>query len=199
MNWTTFFTSIGISAVAIPSLAWLSREIIGQFLAKDLEVFKGDLKKSAYEHEVRFKRLQEKQAEIIAEFYKRMVLADASLKCLEGESKDFRATKTTKMNDAYKWTVEAYSFFAQNEVWFSMEISNLVRNWYDKMTAHAYRYDVVVVGMTMLWAEIEPEAAGFTREEWEKSWMTSWKGMKKDIPELLERLKKEFRGLLGAN
>jgi hypothetical protein len=214
MNWTSYLTSIlvsfGASAAAIGALAWLARELVGKFiasdsekfkagLAQDLEKFKADLRRTAYEHEVRFKRLQEKQAEIIAEFYKRMVIADAFLISLESNRNDFMKGKHKGQNEAGKQIVDASMYFVQNEVWFSEELCRLVHKWCEEAFQHAYLYDMFNQGMAEFWkTDIEPMVGAPAFDEWATRTFDTWKQSRADIPAILTKLKEQLRGLLGA-
>ncbi len=92
VNWqdviVTVFTTIGGGAVLLGAAAYLMRAALAQRLLLDAEGFKSQLKASAdaeierlkialqmraLEHEVRFSKLHEKRAEVIAELYGRLV------------------------------------------------------------------------------------------------------------------------------
>jgi len=92
INWqdviVTVFTTIGGGVVLLGAAAYLIRAALTQRLLLDAEAFKGQLKASAdaeierlkvslqmsaLEHEVRFSKLHEKRAEVIAELYRRLV------------------------------------------------------------------------------------------------------------------------------
>lgn len=79
---------IGGSGVLFGAMAWLMRSIINHFLSKDLANFKLNLQKESQqellrlqsslqlvqlEHQVRFAKLHENRAEIIAETYSKLV------------------------------------------------------------------------------------------------------------------------------
>jgi len=92
INWqdviVTVFSTIGGGAVLLGAAAYLIKAALTQRLLLDAEMFKGQLKASAdaeierlkvslqmsaLEHEVRFSKLHEKRAEVIAELYGRLV------------------------------------------------------------------------------------------------------------------------------
>ena len=61
--------SITISALGVAAVTYLGRTISQQLLSRDMEKFKAELQLVALEHRVRFTRLHEQQAEIVAEVY----------------------------------------------------------------------------------------------------------------------------------
>src|SRR5215469_2732514 len=92
INWqeviVTVFTTIGGGAVFLGAAAYLIKTALNQRLLLDSEGFKAQLKASAdteierlkvslqmsaLEHEVRFSKLHEKRAEVIAELYGRLM------------------------------------------------------------------------------------------------------------------------------
>jgi hypothetical protein len=79
---TSLLVAIGANAAILAVLGFLARSLINSWLAKDLEKFKfelksasdtafeslkSDLQRAAFEHQVRFSKLHEKRAEVIAE------------------------------------------------------------------------------------------------------------------------------------
>ncbi len=83
--WQHFLVALGGNAALLAVLAWLSKSLLSQFLTKDLDKFKGALEAEyataaekmkhdfvllAAEHEVRFAKLHEKRAEVIAETHR---------------------------------------------------------------------------------------------------------------------------------
>ena len=70
--WMELIKLLGGFSVIVLGVAWLIRSIVIHFLDKDIEAFKVNLQKEALEHEVRFRRVDEKVAEQIAELYRRL-------------------------------------------------------------------------------------------------------------------------------
>lgn len=65
--------SVSGSAVLMGAVAWLIRSLVVHVLSEDLESFKTKLQSAALEHQVRFTRLHENRASIIAELYSKLV------------------------------------------------------------------------------------------------------------------------------
>jgi len=88
INWQDIITAVGGQGTFLLVAAWLIRTVLADRMSRDAETFKmrlkadGDteierLKSSlqliAVEHQVRFSKLHEKRAEVIAELYERLV------------------------------------------------------------------------------------------------------------------------------
>jgi hypothetical protein len=89
VNWTEVFVKLGGSGLFLAAVGWLIRTILTDRLARDAEEFKTklqtdadaqmehlktSLQMTALEHQVRFSKLHEKQAEVIAEVYSQVVI-----------------------------------------------------------------------------------------------------------------------------
>lgn len=73
--WQSLLVAFGGNAAVLLVLGFLGRSLMSSVLAKDIEKFKADLHVAAIEHEVRFSKLHEKRAEVLAELYKLLVAA----------------------------------------------------------------------------------------------------------------------------
>jgi len=92
INWQDVLTTVGVTTgggvVFLGGAAWLIRTVLKDRLAPDAEEFKAKLKADgdmeieklknslqmvAFEHQVRFSKLHETRAEVIADLYKRLV------------------------------------------------------------------------------------------------------------------------------
>ena len=86
--WQSLLLALGGNATLLLLLGWLARSFGSQLLAKDLEQFKAglasasseaserlkhELQMNSIEHEVRFSKLHERRAEVIASLYTLLV------------------------------------------------------------------------------------------------------------------------------
>jgi hypothetical protein len=91
INWQEIFTTVGSTAVTVAAATFLTKSVINHLFTRDVEKFKAGLKadadieieklkhsleKIAVEHQVRFSKLHEKRAEVIADLYARLVDAE---------------------------------------------------------------------------------------------------------------------------
>lgn len=116
--------SLGLFTIAIAALTWLSRSIATQLLSRDIERYKSQLKQEALEHQVRFTRIHEKQAEVLEAYYD---LLRSARDCING----FRASKETTeiahdkklLRAATECCIKAAIHHRENELYFPDEIS----------------------------------------------------------------------------
>jgi hypothetical protein len=137
MNWTTIISVFGGSIAFFSAAAWLAKSLVSHFLKKDVETYKAqlqfdqslmmekfraDLEKVSLEHQVKFSKLHEKRAEVIAELYSLIVLAnDAIESCLEA----FQAKKkqASLANTATQRGDELANHITFNKIYFSLALS----------------------------------------------------------------------------
>jgi len=198
MDWTVIVSSIGGSAVLFGVLGFLTRSIIVQFLNKDIENFKNALQLKAIEHQVRFNSLHAKRAEIIAEFYEKMVVISAVVGGFKNkDKKTFSEIDKEVGAKAMFACSEAWQFFRQNELFFDDELSARI----DKFFVLAFGEARTFAAVVSLWEEFRdkfqkrsPEAAHLLEE----GLASAPSKLESEIPTLLQELKKRFRDILGV-
>src|SRR5690348_4818311 len=87
-NWQEVITSLGSSGLLLAGGVYLFKTSMSQWMARDVERFKSQLKSdadaeierlkhslvmTASDHQVRFAKLHERRAEVIADVYQRLV------------------------------------------------------------------------------------------------------------------------------
>ncbi len=73
--WQSLLVALGGNATLLLVLGFLGRSVMSTVLTKDIEKFKAALHQAGIEHQVRFSKLHERRAEVLAEVYK--LLAEA--------------------------------------------------------------------------------------------------------------------------
>ena len=142
MNWLSVVENIGAFAIASGLLVWLVKSLTKQFLARDLETFKADLRRAhaveierlksdlradSFEHETRFARLHETRAEIVAELYKLLVQAeDAISKPLGDIQPAEREEQERLFREAGSKTSELMRFFEERRIYFDEGLCRLM-------------------------------------------------------------------------
>jgi len=142
MNWLTLLQNVGAFAIASGLLAWLLKKLVSQFLSRDLETFKADLKRAhaveienlksdlraaSFEHETRFARLHETRAKIVAELYKRLVQAEDAIRILRTEVQFAEQKEREKLFvDVGLQTSELVQFFEERRIYFDEAVCRLM-------------------------------------------------------------------------
>lgn len=130
--------TIGITGLIIGAITWLIRSIINQILSQDIEKFKTNLQSDSqqellrlqsslqlvqFEHQVRFSKLHERQAEIIAEIYSRLVELHRAAKNFV-ELSIFTDNDKNKERIKHLWTVvdNFMDYFEKHEIYFDEKV-----------------------------------------------------------------------------
>jgi len=188
--WQALLVGFGGNAALLLVITFLGRSLIGNFLTKDIEKFKGDLQLAAIEHEIRFSKLHEKRAEVLADLYKLLVAATwetasfASPWEFAGE-----LDKKQKYQKAMNAIAEYFRFFDQHRIYIPQELCASLEAF-----AQGLRSPTIGFGVYLPF-EFPNER---TAEEKFKAWDKAWESVQTDIPQLRRALEAEFRKLLGA-
>jgi len=151
-----FLLAIGSQALVLTVIGYLARSLIAQLLAKDLETFKTtikiegereiqkishELEKKSIEHHVRFSRLHEKRAEIIATLYSMIVQAHMHLeKVIDPREFMGDPSKMDQMDNAYRSVSEFYSYFNKNRIYLPEYLCNQTNSFVQEMHANCLEY-----------------------------------------------------------
>lgn len=204
--WSEFIVGVGGSALLLAAAGWLTKSIISHFLSKDvenyklalkattdlrIEEFRSSLRMRAYEHEVRFSRLHERRAEIVAELYSK--LADAV-----NATADFVSiiewlgapSKEHKYRIAMEKIVEFFSYFDSKRIFLSAELCLQIENFVDKIRDPAIEFSEYMNDTRQ-----DPELGKEKRVVWSKVWKSV---TREDVPQARKALETEFRNILGV-
>lgn len=219
INWQDVIISVGTtvggSAVFLSAAAWLVKKIITERLARDAEMFKTRLQTdanmeieklrhslqiTALEHQVRFVKLHEKQADVIAQVYTLLMQLHA---LGERFALDDAFADTPRDMEAFESVVEAgrklFLFVQMNRIYLPERVCASVETFARAVTkevrmvqAGASSITPQIIG-SKVW-EPSAEQRNFRTKLFHKAWET----FEKDIPATRKLLEKEFRELLGG-
>lgn len=151
--WKELIEVFGISAFILAAVAWVVRSLFLRFLTKDIEKYKNDLKREADKefakiesqlkidaltHQIRFSRLHECRAEIIAELYKKIVALESARLCLETEFEtEFEREDNSELEGKADKFIDKYyevnEYIENNKIYFPESLS-------DKLTDYGTQY-----------------------------------------------------------
>ena len=158
-----------------------------------LEEFRNQLQLRVVEHQVRFSRLHEKRAEVIAKLYELMVLAfwEAESFVSPVQWAD-EPDEKSKHKSTMTALVGLYRYFGQNRIYLPenvcVSLEKLIRD---------VRTQVINLGVWVpLGEENLPERSRMEKHE---TRMKGWNTIKQEIPSAMQALEAEFRRLLGAS
>ncbi|MGA8764946.1 MAG: hypothetical protein WB562_18900 [Candidatus Sulfotelmatobacter sp.] len=185
--WQVVLVALGGNATLLLAVAFLGKSLIGNFLTKDLERFKGDLQLAAVEHQIRFSKLYEKRAVVLADLYRLLVIAT-------WETESFVSPIGGGAEEQYRKALDAiaeyYRFFDQHRIYMPEELCPALEDFGRKLRSPTIGFG------TYLEFKYPNEA---TSQEKLKAWLEAWDSVKNVIPQLRSAIEAEFRRLLGAS
>jgi len=189
---------IGASGVT-GLILYLGRNFIDKHFDRSLEQYKIELEKLRFEHDVKFSRLHDKQAEVIESLYEKLDAVEKSMGMfvspIEVVVSPSREEKGKNAKDDFNVFV---NYYRQKEIYFSDEISKLLNEIIKKTHESWYQYVVFLKyedkDLRFLPAPKRDELVKVNFERFEKA----WEGINKDLPILKHKLKSKFQVLLGV-
>lgn len=186
MDWQEFIRTLGyfgISATAISLLlAYLARTFTEQQLKKDIEIFKSDLLKEADKAKLQYSILQTKRAEVIREFYERLIELEEAGRALMSP---IQSANGPPENDRGNLAINKHSdfryFYLKNRIFFDKNTCGITDKILD----------------TFWLALIDFQYKDVGSRERTAVWAKSWDTISKEIPKLREELEELFRDIIG--
>jgi len=205
--WETILVAFGGNAILLTVLAFLSKSLLEKLFARDTKRFETDLQAKAdvaiehlrsqfqiqgIEHQVRFSRLHEKRAEVIAELYGLLVLAlweaESFVSPIEWVGEP---NKQEKHQTAMNKLVELYRYFDQHRIYLPEQLCESLDQLIKEVRSNVINFGV--------WVKYRDETLQeHAAKNKQAAWDASWKAIKDEIPLARSRLENEFRILLGS-
>lgn len=206
-TWQTILFAFGGNAALLAVLGILGKSFLDKLIVRDTKQFESDLQAKSnaaiehlkselqlktIEHQVRFSRLHEKRAAVIAELYGYLVEAlwetESFLSPMEWAGEP---NKKEKHLHAMNKLVELYRYFDKHRIYLPPEVcvslEALVLN---------IRAQVINFGVWVRYEEYELSSDSHTKKS--DAWNNGWNAIKNQVPVARESLENEFRSLLGA-
>ena len=154
---------------------------------RELELLRAEIRQLAFESETRFSKLHEKQAEVIADLFKKIVaLSQAAEKHLIGPDVDDNDRK-----EYMRCENDFASTFAENEIYFELSLCSALSEFLSKLHYANAQKDS--------WKSYRPEVAPKHVDTWIESLQKRGDFVTQEVPMLKKKLTDEFRRLLGVN
>jgi hypothetical protein len=206
-TWQTVLLALGGNAAFLAVLGFLGKSLLEKLIARDTKRFETDLKAKSdaaiehlkselqlktIEHQVRFARLHEKRADVIAELYGFLVEmlweAESFLSPMEWAGEP---NKEEKHRVAMNKLVEFFRFFDKHRIYFPEELCGSLEQLALQVRSHVISFGVYVRFK-------EESLNDHTRENKERAWNAGWDAIKTQVPAARKLLEEEFRALLGG-
>ena len=205
--WQTVLLALGGNAALLAVLGLLGKSLLEKLITRDTKRFEANLKAKAdaaieqlrsdlqirsIEHQVRFSRLHEKRATVIAELYGHLVEtlweAESFLSPMEWAGEP---NKQEKHRVAMDKLVDFFRYFDKHRIYLPEEICSTLEVLAMKVRSHVIAFGVFV--------RLDDQSLNEqTRTQKEQAWNSGWDAIKTQIPQARKLLEEEFRVLLGA-
>jgi|SRR3954454_497905 hypothetical protein len=203
--WREVIAVFGGQAVLLGAVAWLVKSLISEWLKRDTQDFKTKLELSsgmeieklksslqivAVEHQVRFTKLHERRAEIIADLYERMVnVFWDSQQFVFGKGFAQQPEQGEEYSKAMERVREFTVFVDTHRIYLPAEVCAFLDKFVEQV-----RKAVINIGV---YGGIRfPNSQSST--EFKTAVEAAIRSFQDDIPALRTALEGEFRGILGA-
>ena len=204
--WQSITAAVVGNATVLAVLGWLGKSLLEKLLQRDSKRFEVELKAKAdatieqlktelqiriIEHQVRFSRLHEKQATVIAELNALIVEAlweaESFLSPVQWAGE---RDKREKHQAAINKLVDLYQFFDKHRIYLPEPLCVSIEQLITDVRSH-----VINLGVYLTWDDAALQ--DHTRKEKSEVGMAGWKAIKNQVPEVRKKLEDEFRALLG--
>ncbi|MDO8139926.1 MAG: hypothetical protein Q6358_00365 [Candidatus Brocadiales bacterium] len=184
---TLIVSSIGGSAALFGVVAWLATSLIKHFLEKDLVDFKLKLERISFEHQIRFSKLHEIRAQIIAELYGRLYEFHWAV-C--GFLRDFHRTnhgaKRIRELELDKKLDDFKDYFDKHRIYFTANICFKI----DELVNSLYSSYVPLMTVNT--------ETDHNDSEVRHAWTECAEIVRNKYPEIRKSLESDFRNILGV-
>lgn len=198
--WIGLLEALGGYAAAAAVVVFLGRKVIEHWFGRDLERYRTELQteasiqlerlratleRAAVEHQVRFSRVHERQAEVISEIFANLERAHMAFRLwtspIQGDGSDMSALAESAL-ECYQDFAE---YFYAHGIWLDEDTCELIHRIVGDLAAtyHTFANDV--------------DERGFPRAS--DAWLGSWKKVSEDIAKARGRLDRRFRQILGVD
>ena len=207
-TWQTVLVALGGNAALLAVLGWLAKSLVERLLTRDIEAFKArltadsqatadrlrhELHLLSVEHQIRFSKLHERRAEVIAELYARLVdayWAAQSFVAIAEWSGEPR--KKDKYTAAMNQTANFYRYFDKHRIYLPEPTCALLEEFVKNMRTQASGFGVYVAFAD---EQVLPTSTAVARLD---AWRKAWEYFENEVPKARAALEHELRGILGA-
>lgn len=201
---TSVLTTVGGGGVLVAAAAWLIKTVLTDRLMRDAEEFKSRLKAdadaqierlknslqmAALEHQVRFSKLHERRAEVIAELYKRLgeIYAEGRLFVYMASDSSKPNERWEQYNAAYKNNWALVRFIEDHRIYLPICACDLLDKYV--RTLNQAVIDTQVYGAV--------DSPTFLHEK-KEAIRNAFIAIEQDVPKIKQLLEQEFRALLSG-
>lgn len=202
-TWQTILLAFGGNAALLAVLGVIGKSLLDKLILRDTKQFESELKAKSdaaiehlknelqfrtIEHQVRFSRLHEKRADVIANLYE--LLADALREAelfLSPTSAAKQPDENTQLFPAEEKLLQLYRYFDNHKIYLPSLLCDSLKQLIEEVKTHVTTYAV----------HLDP-IDGSTGQENREARRTALKAIQGHVVAARISLENEFRSLLGA-
>jgi len=205
-TWQTILLAFGGNAALLAVLGILAKSLLEKLITRDTKRFESELKAKSdatiehlknelqlrtIEHQVRFSRLHEKRASVIAELNGHLAEVLWEAECfLSPMQWAGDPPQEEKHRNAMNKLVEFFRFFDKHRIYLPTELCESLQELVMQVRRHVINFGVYV-------KFDDATLNDHTRAQKEKAWNEGWDALKNQAPQARTALENEFRVLLG--
>lgn len=185
-----------LPATIVGIISYFGKEIFNNYLNKKLELYKTDLDKAYYEHQIKFSKLHEKRAEILHELYKKLTDAEISIKYLMSPIR-FGKIDEEKLETETKEKLRSFiNYFSYNEIFFSNDTCKKIESMIELIQTIWGNFELNKMNLENI--KEFPDDSVSERLELRERRKEIRKILEKNVPDVVHSLKEEFREIIGV-
>jgi hypothetical protein len=187
----SLLTSFLLSGLWLTLIGFLGKSLIANFLAKDIELFKGNIAVKNIERQIILARLHEKRADAISSIYQSLLEYHANCRKFiyeaEHVDEDTRQVLLRGINDTSNNFTD---IFQKNHLYLSVSLCEKIERTFRTAQIPAHRF-IYALGSYL-------HSEKLTQEQYTGEWKKAFEAFADGLPPLLKQLENEFRSLLGV-
>ena len=206
-TWQTILLAFGGNAALLAILGVIGKSLLEKLIVRDTKQFESELKAKSdaaiehlknelqlktIEHQIRFSRLHEKRADVIAELYGLFVEAlweaESFLSPMEWNGEP---NKKEKHLIAMNKLANLYRYFDKHRIYLPHELCISLEQLVMQVRE-------LVINFGVYFDFPEDSLNNSSQQEKREAWSAGWKAIKNQVPLARQSLESEFRSLLGA-
>jgi hypothetical protein len=191
MDWVLVFV---LNTLVTGILVFVIQKVFDERASKRIEEFKANLRSAAFERETRFAKFHERQAEVIAELYKRLVQIQSGLRSYAHaiDSDVLNYTKRGRDKAAEELIGAFWDYCQEHRLYLTKRLGERIEEFH-RQSMLAY--------INLSSADISQELASgdkFHQEEYIQELVEASRILADEISPVRDDIEQEFRKLLGG-
>jgi hypothetical protein len=194
MAWTEVVQFLGGATAISLTLAYLGRKAIEAYLNGRLERYRSDLQRLATEHSVRFQSLHSERAQVLKEFYSKLVELDdalhSALRSFQLVGEEPLDAKVATLSRLFN---ELRAYFAPRRIFFEPQMCTEIDRLLE--IAKGIFIDITVMPVDPSHPQYKYDRA--VLKERHEFWEKARKAHKNEFATIKAKIEEEFRKILG--